>query len=170
MISFSVSAYSVPLRFVFLMTDKELTHEIIGAAMDVHRELGPGLLEAVYEECLCYELAARSIAFEKQKPIPVVYKGAKLDCGYRAEIVVCGRVIVEIKATAAVAPIHDAVMLTYLRLSGCKIGLLINFHSALLKDGIHRYVWKYENQTQEENQTERRGTEYAEKRARAYHA
>jgi GxxExxY protein len=125
------------------MTDKQLTHEIIGAAIDVHRELGPGLLEAVYEECLCYELARRSIPFERQKPIPVIYKGAKLDCGYRVDIEVSGRVIVEIKAIASIAPVHDAVMLTYLRLSGCKIGLLINFHCAVLKDGIKRYVWKY---------------------------
>jgi GxxExxY protein len=125
------------------MTDKQLTHEIIGAAIAVHKELGPGLLEAVYEECLCYELTSRSIAFKRQHPIPVVYKGAKLDCGYRADIVVLGRVIVEIKAIASIAPVHDAVMLTYLRLSGCKIGLLINFYSPVLKDGIKRYVWKY---------------------------
>jgi GxxExxY protein len=131
------------------MNDVQLTHQIIGAAIDVHRELGPGLLEAVYEECLCYELTQKTIAFERQKPIPVVYKGAKLDCGYRADIIVCSRVIIEIKAISAVAPVHDAVMLTYLRLSGCKIGLPINFHSALLKDGIHRYVWKYENPSKE---------------------
>src|SRR5438477_2541368 len=78
------------------MNDVHLTHQIIGAAIDVHRELGPGLLEAVYEECLCYELTQKTIAFERQKPIPVVYKGAKLDCGYRADIIVCSRVIVEI--------------------------------------------------------------------------
>jgi len=125
------------------MTDKQLTHEIIGAAIAVHRELGPGLLEAVYEECLCYELTSRNIAFERQKPIPVVYRGARLDCGYRADIVALGRVIVEIKAITSIAPVHDAVMLTYLRLSGCKIGLLINFYSPVLKDGIKRYVWKY---------------------------
>ena len=125
------------------MTDKQLTHEIIGAAISVHRELGPGLLEAVYEECLCHELTARSIVFKRQQPIPVVYKGTKLDCGYRADIVVLGRVIVEIKAIASVAPVHDAVMLTYLRLSGCKIGLPINFYSPVLKDGMKRYVWKY---------------------------
>ena len=125
------------------MTDKQLTHEIIGATISVHRELGPGLLEAVYEECLCHELTARSIVFKRQQPIPVVYKGTKLDCGYRADIVVLGRVIVEIKAIASVAPVHDAVMLTYLRLSGCKIGLLINFYSPVLKDGMKRYVWKY---------------------------
>jgi GxxExxY protein len=106
----------------------------------------------VYEECLCYELTTRGIEFERQKPIPVVYKGAKLDCGYRADIVVSRCVIVEIKAISAVAPVHDAVMLTYLRLSGCKIGLLINFYSPVLKDGIKRYVWQYDpNQIAEEN-------------------
>jgi GxxExxY protein len=126
------------------MTDRDLTHQIIGAAIDVHRELGPGLLENVYEECLCHELSARGIPFEKQKPIPVVYRAVKLDCGYRADLVVCSRVIVEIKAIATIAPIHDAVMLTYLRLSGCKIGLLINFHSPVLKDGVRRFVWKYD--------------------------
>ena len=126
------------------MTDKQLTHEIIGAAIAVHRELGPGLLEAVYEECLCYELGLRGLEFDRQKPIPVVYRGTKLDCGYRADIVVLGRVIVEIKAVAVLAPIHEAVMLTYLRLSGCKIGLLINFHSTVLKDGVRRFVWNYD--------------------------
>ena len=126
------------------MTDKQLTHEIIGAAIAVHRELGPGLLEAVYEECLCHELSLRGLAFDRQKPIPVVYRGTKLDCGYRADIVVSGSVIVEIKAIANVAPIHEAVMLTYLRVSGCKIGLLINFHSTVLKDGVRRFVWNYD--------------------------
>jgi GxxExxY protein len=134
------------------VTDKQLTHEIIGAAIAVHKELGPGLLEALYEECLCHELQLRGVQFDRQKPIPVVYKGSKLDCGYRADIVVCGRVIVEVKAIAAIAPIHDAVMLTYLRLSGCKIGLLINFHSPVLKDGIRRYVWKYD-QTGKESES-----------------
>lgn len=125
------------------MTDSELTHQIIGAAITVHRELGPGLLEAVYEECLCFELSRTGIPFERQKPIPVVYRGNKLDCGYRADVIVLSRVILEIKAIAALAPVHDAVMLTYLRLSGCHIGLIINFHSAVLRDGIHRYVWNY---------------------------
>jgi GxxExxY protein len=97
-------------------------------------------------------LQLRGVQFDRQKPIPVVYKGSKLDCGYRADIVVCGRVIVEVKAIAAIAPIHDAVMLTYLRLSGCKIGLLINFHSPVLKDGIRRYVWKYD-QTGKESES-----------------
>src|SRR5579864_4625709 len=107
------------------MTDAQLTHEIIGAAIEIHRELGPGLLELVYEESLCCELSMRGIPFENQKSIPAIYKGVKLDCGYRADIIVCGRVIIEIKAISAIAPVHDAVMLTYLRLSGCKIGLLI---------------------------------------------
>ena len=132
------------------MTNRELTHHIVGAAIDVHRELGPGLLENVYEECLCPELNTRGIPFERHKPIPVVYRGVKLDCGYRADIVVGNRVIVEIKAIAAIAPIHDAVMLTYLRLSGCKIGLLINFHSPALKDGVRRFVWKYDQFVQSE--------------------
>ena len=145
------------------MTDLELTHQIIGAAIEVHRELGPGLLEAVYEACLCHELALRGISFAKQQGIPATYKGEKLDCGYRADIIVASRVVVEVKAISAVAPVHDAVMLTYLRLSGCRIGLLINFHSALLKDGIHRYVWKYEG---EDKKAERRDAEDAEKRRR----
>jgi GxxExxY protein len=142
------------------MTDKELTHHLIGAAIAVHRELGPGLLEAVYEECLCYEISLLNIPFERQKPIPVIYRGNKLDCGYRADIVVLDRVIIEIKAIASVASIHDAVMLTYLRLSGCHIGLLINFHSAALKDGVHRYVWNYNPM---EKESERRDTEVTEK-------
>ena len=125
------------------MTDIQLTHSIIGAAIDVHRELGPGLLELVYREALCHELSLRQLPYEKEKPIPAVYKGVKLDCGYRADIVVCGRIVVEIKAISAIAPIHDAVMLTYLRLSGCKAGLLTNFYSPVLKDGIKRYVWGY---------------------------
>lgn len=141
------------------MTDTELTHRLIGAAITVHRELGPGLLEAVYEECLCFEISRAGIPFERQKPIPVIYRGNKLDCGYRADIVVLDRVILEIKAIAAVAPIHDAVMLTYLRLSGCHLGLLISFHSAVLKDGVHRYVWNY-NPT--ESESKRRDAEVTE--------
>jgi GxxExxY protein len=95
------------------MTDPELTRQIIGAAITVHREIGPGLLEAVYEECLCFQLSSMGLPFERQKPIPVVYRGNKLDCGYRADIVVSNRVIIEVKAIAALAPVHDAIMLTY---------------------------------------------------------
>jgi GxxExxY protein len=126
------------------MNDQELTHSIIGAAIEVHRVLGPGPLESAYEECLAHELTLREIAFERQKPLPVVYKGMKLECGYRVDLLVGGRVVVELKAVEALAPIHDAILLTYLRLSGCKIGLLINFHCAVLKDGIRRRVLDYD--------------------------
>ena len=126
------------------MTDAQLTHEIIGAAMEVHRTLGPGLLESAYEECLARELTVRGIFFERQRPLPVVYKDVKLECGYRIDLVVDKRVIVELKAVDTLAPIHEAIVLTYLRLSGCKIGLLINFNTAVLKDGIRRLVDNYQ--------------------------
>ena len=128
------------------MNDTELTHAIIGAAIEIHRELGPGLLEAVYEECLAQEMTVRGIPFERQKPVPLVFKGLKLECGYRLDLLVAGRIVVEIKAIEALAPIHESVMLTYLRLSGCQLGLLINFHVPVLKDGIRRYVWHYERE------------------------
>jgi GxxExxY protein len=121
------------------MTDNELTHGIIGAAIEVHRCLGPGLLESCYEECLARELQLRSLAFERQKAVPVVYKDVKLECGYRIDLLVDGRIVVELKAIEAIAPVHEAIVLTYLRLSGCKIGLLINFNVAVLKDGIRRF-------------------------------
>lgn len=125
------------------MTDDQLTHEIVGAAIEVHRVLGPGLLESAYEECLARELSIRRIPFERQKPLPVVYTNAKLECGYRVDLLVDGRVILEPKAVDALATIHEAIVLTYLRLSGCKIGLLVNFHSTVVKDGIKRLVYKY---------------------------
>jgi GxxExxY protein len=118
----------------------ELTDAIIGAAMEVHRTLGPGLLESTYEMCLCRELNIRGIPFERQVPIPVEYKGVKLDCGYRADIVVDGRILVEIKAIDSLLSLHDAQLLTYLRLGGWKIGLLINFNVELLKRGLRRRV------------------------------
>jgi len=121
------------------MTDNELTHGIIGAAIEVHRCLGPGLLESCYEECLGRELQLRSLAFERQKAIPVVYKDVKLECGYRIDLLVDARVIVELKAIETIAPVHEAIVLTYLRLSGCSVGLLINFNAAVLKDGIRRF-------------------------------
>jgi GxxExxY protein len=142
------------------MTDQELTHVIIGAAIEVHRALGPGLLEAVYEECLSSELASRGVPFERQKPVPLVYRDVKLACGYRLDLLVAGRIVVEVKAIEAVAPIHEAIMLTYLRLSGCRLGLLINFHSAVLKDGIRRFVWHYEpGETEKDNAETRRNAE-----------
>lgn len=126
-----------------MVTDDLLTHEIIGAAIEVHRVLGPGLLETAYEECLARELNIRGIPFERQKPLPLVYKDVKLECGYRVDLLIDGRVVLELKAVDALAPIHEAIVLTYLRLSGCKIGLLINFHTTVVKDGIKRLVDKY---------------------------
>ena len=126
------------------MTDSELTHRIIGAAIEIHRNLGPGLLEAVYEECLAREFSLLGIPFERQKPIPLVYKDLKLECGYRLDFLVAGCVVVEIKSIEALAQIHESVMLTYLRLSGSPLGLLINFNVPILKDGIRRYVWHYQ--------------------------
>jgi GxxExxY protein len=122
------------------MTDNEISHAIIGAAIEVHRLLGPGLLEAVYEECLAKELSLRSLLFDRQKPIPVVYKDVKLECGYRIDLLVEGRVVVELKSIEGLAPIHEAVILTYLRLSGRRLGLLINFNVTVLKDGIRRFI------------------------------
>jgi GxxExxY protein len=118
----------------------ELTEAIIGAAIEVHRALGPGLLESTYEMCLCRELALRRIPFERQVPIPVEYKGVKLDCGYRADIVVAGTILLEIKAIDSLLSIHDAQLLTYLRLGGWQIGLIIKFNVELLKHGLRRRV------------------------------
>jgi GxxExxY protein len=118
----------------------ELTDAIIGAAIEVHRALGPGLLESTYEMCLCRELSLRGLRFERQVPIPADYKGVKLDCGYRADLVVQSAVLVEIKAIDSLLPIHDAQLLSYLKLGGWKVGLLINFNVGLLKHGIRRRV------------------------------
>lgn len=117
-----------------------LTENIIGAAMEVHRALGPGLLESTYEMCLCRELALHELSFERQKAIPVDYKGVKLDCGYRADLVVEGLVLIEIKATEDLTPLHDAQLLSYLKLGGWNVGLIFNFNVHLLKHGIRRRV------------------------------
>jgi len=122
------------------MSDDGLTHQIIGAPIEVHRLLGPDLLESTYEECLCHELAQRGLPIERQKPIPVVYKDVKLDCGYRLDLLVSNRVILELKSVDALAPIHDSILLTYMKLSGLHVGLLINFNVQILKDGIRRLV------------------------------
>jgi GxxExxY protein len=122
------------------MIDNEITHEIIGAAIEVHRVLGPGLLESAYEECLSKELQLRDLKVDRQKPMPLVYKGSKLDCGYRLYLVVESKIIVELKSIESFAPIHEAIILTYLRLSGLSLGLLINFNVKTLKDGIRRYI------------------------------
>lgn len=121
--------------------NEENTHtgRIIGAAIDVHRALGPGLLESAYEACLVYELRLRKMKVESQKALPLFYKDVMLDCGYRADLVVDNQVLVEIKSIAKIAAIHEAQMLSYLRMSDCKYGLLINFNVKLLKEGIRRF-------------------------------
>ena len=111
---------------------------VLGAAIEVHRNLGPGLLESAYEECLCYELAAREVGVRRQVELPVKYKTVKLDCGYRMDIVVSDALVVEIKAVEKLLPVHQAQLLTYLKLSGLHTGLLINFNVPVLKQGIRR--------------------------------
>jgi GxxExxY protein len=118
----------------------ELTYETIGAAIEVHRTLGPGLLESSYRECLCRELSLRGISFRREYGLPVEYKGIRLNCGYRIDVLVADQIVVEIKAAEALAAVHDAQLLTYLRLGGWKVGLLMNFNVVVLKDGIHRRV------------------------------
>ena len=117
-----------------------ITSAVISAAIEVHRALGPGLLEDAYEECLCHELRLRGIDFMRQVPLPVEYKGVRLDCGYRMDIVIPGQLVIEIKAVYEFHPIHDAQLITYLKLSGVRVGLLLNFNKTVLKDGIRRLV------------------------------
>jgi len=117
----------------------KLTGEVIGAAIEVHKALGPGLLESAYEKCLCRELGLRKISHENQKDLPIEYKGVKLDCGYRLDIVFPNKLLIELKACESLLPIHEAQVLTYLKLTGIKIGLLINFNVPVLKDGIKRF-------------------------------
>lgn len=120
--------------------DEELTGEIIAAAIEVHKQLGPGLLESAYETCLAHELMLRKIDFEKQQSLPVSYKGIELDCGYRMDLVVDKRVVVELKCVDKVLPVHQAQLLTYLRLADLKVGLILNFHAERLMDGFRRMV------------------------------
>lgn len=122
------------------MRDSELTEVIIGAAIEVHKTLGPGLLESAYEECFCYELNLRNVINERQKSLPLVYKNLKLDCGYRMDVVVDNRVVIELKSIEKILPIHEAQLLTYLKLSGLRTGLLFNFNVTVLKDGLRRLV------------------------------
>jgi GxxExxY protein len=117
-----------------------LSNQVIGCALEVHRNLGPGLLESTYEQCLAYELKAADMAFKLQHPLPVEYKGIKLDCGYRIDVFIEDRIIVELKSVDKVLPIHQAQLLTYMKLAGISIGLLINFNVKYLKDGIKRMV------------------------------
>ena len=122
------------------MDINDLTGKVIGAAIEVHKFLGPGLLESTYEKCLCRELELKKFFFERQKELPVEYKGVKLDCGYRLDILVENRLIVELKACESLQPIHEAQLLTYLKLTGIKVGLLLNFNVPVLKEGIRRLV------------------------------
>ena len=117
-----------------------LTEQVIGAAIQVHKALGPGLLESAYEACLMYELSQLSLKFESQKALPVAYRGVQLECGYRLDLLVEGRLIIELKAVDKLLPIHNAQLLSYLKLSSTRLGLLINFNVNLLKDGIVRIV------------------------------
>jgi GxxExxY protein len=118
----------------------EITRRIIGAAIEVHRHLGPGLLESAYESCLVFELKRLGLKLEEQKPLPVIYKDVKLDCGYRLDLVVEDEIIIEIKAVEKLLPIHEAQLLSYLRLANKKVGLLMNFHVVVLKNGLKRIV------------------------------
>ncbi len=131
------------------MTYNELTHQIIGAAIEVHRLLGPGLLESAYEECLAHELTLRNLKHRRQVPVPVVYKGIKLECGYRMDIVVEECVVLELKSIESIAPVHEATVLTYLRLSDKRLGLLINFNVSILKDGVRRFVLQHPSEQKE---------------------
>jgi GxxExxY protein len=123
-----------------VLSNNDITGQIVGAAIEVHRQLGPGLLESASQECLCHALATRSVGFERQKPVPLVYQEVKLDCGYRLDLLVEGRIVVELKSVEALGPIHEAIILTYLKLSGHRLGLLINFNVPLLKNGIKRFA------------------------------
>ena len=118
----------------------DVTRAVIGAAIEVHRRLGPGLLESAYQECLCHELTLTGIPFDYEVKLPLEYKGIKLEHGYRVDLVVAGRVVVEVKSIEAIAPIHEAQLITYLRLGGWRVGLLINFNVVVLKHGIRRRV------------------------------
>ena len=123
--------------------EKNLTEQIIGSAIEVHRHLGPGLLESAYEECLCHELSLPGLQFERQKLLPLEYKGIKLDCGYRLDIIVENKVVLELKTVEAIAPIHEAQLLTYLRLSKIKVGLIINFNVPVLKNGVRSFILSF---------------------------
>ena len=131
------------------MQINELTECVIGACIEIHKAIGPGLLESAYEECLCHELRLAGLGFERQKPLPVSYKGVKLDCGYRIDLVVEGKLIVELKTVQELLPIHEAQLLTYLKLSGLAVGLLINFNVPVLRRGIKRIVNHYVEETRE---------------------
>lgn len=114
------------------------TERIIGCAIEVHKGIGPGLLESAYEECLCYELSQNGLAFERQVALPVIYKSVNLDCGYRLDIIVENEIIIEVKAVERIVSIHEAQLLSYLKMLDKRLGLILNFHSSVMKHGIKR--------------------------------
>jgi GxxExxY protein len=118
----------------------QLSNKTIGAAIEVHKALGPGLLESAYEKCLCHELKLRGLSFDSQKPLPVLFKGEEIDCGYRLDIVVDNAIVLELKSCEKIEPIHKAQLLTYLKLSGLTLGLVLNFNVPVMRNGIVRIV------------------------------
>lgn len=127
-----------------MVSYNQITEGIIGAAIEVHKQLGPGLLESAYQECLARELLLRNIPYEREVPVPVVYKGVHLECGYRLDFLVNNAIVVEIKAVDGIPPVFEAQLVTYLSLGGWQVGLLINFNVLMLKDGIRRKVLNYQ--------------------------
>ena len=125
------------------MDMNEWSHAIIGAAIEVHRRLGPGLLESAYRVCLAYELRKRGFTVDEERPIPVIYDEIKLDCGFRADLIVNGLIVVELKAKSAIHPVDEAQVLSHLRLLNLRLGLLINFHEVKLVDGVRRIINGY---------------------------
>lgn len=123
-----------------MLTENEISKFILECALKVHKALGPGLLESSYQECLYYELLKKNLTVEEQKPLPLIYESVKLDIGYRVDLLVEQKVIIEVKSVDALNDVHFAQVLTYLKLSGCKLGMLINFNVTLLKNGIRRVV------------------------------
>ena len=122
----------------------DITEKVIWACVEIHRTLGPGLLESAYEECLCHELSLISLRFDRQRSLPVVYKDVKLDCGYRLDIVVENQIILELKTVESLHPVHEAQLLTYLKLTGLTLGLLINFNVPVLTQGLRRIVYRFD--------------------------
>ncbi len=125
---------------VLSMVENEISGIIVDLCLRIHKALGPGLLESVYEEVLCYELSKAKLPYVRQQVIPVVYEGIKLELGFRSDVIVMGKVLVELKSVESIAPVHKKITLTYLRLTNLKVGLLVNFNEALMKDGLHRIV------------------------------
>ena len=123
-----------------MLLHEDLSYQIVGSAIEVHRELGPGLLESAYEACLCHEFTLRGIQYHRQAERPVIYKGLVIDCGYRIDILVEGLIVLELKAVSEFLPIYEAQLMTYLKLTECRLGLLMNFNVSVMKDGIKRIV------------------------------